>query len=88
MGCWHAYGHGCGPGWHWPAPRSCGPYDEYDWYEDVSWPLRRRHRGRADASGARRASLEMRLDDLREEMRRIEAALADLRRAPGEGGSE
>lgn len=76
MGCRHDYYHGCGPGYYWPVPRGFYPPDEYDWYDDVNWPLRRRHRER----GERADALEMRLDELREEMRRIETALADLRR--------
>lgn len=89
MGCWHGYGHGCGPVYYGPAPRGYyGPADEGDWYEDVNWPLRRRSRGRAGERESREVSLEMRLEELREEMRRIEAALADLPRATSGGAAE
>jgi hypothetical protein len=88
MGCWHGHGsgHGCGPGYHGPAPRGWyGPVDECDWYDDVDWPLRRA-RARTGDQGTRAASLEGRLEDLREELRRLEAALADLPR-PSSGGT-
>ena len=89
MGCWHGHGHGCGPVYYGPAPRSwCGPFDEYDWYEDVNWPLRRRFGERAGERESREASLEMRLEALREEMRRMEAALADLARPSSERAAE
>ena len=84
MGCWHGHGHGyCGP-----APRRWnGPMDEYETYEDVSWPRRRRVRGEAGADpGARMTSLEARLDDLDEELRRIETALNRLA-GPTTGGA-
>jgi hypothetical protein len=90
MGCWHGHGHGYGPGYYRPAPRGCyGPVDEYElygWYEDVNWPLRRRYGERASERGSRAASLEMQLEELREEMRRIEAALAELPR-PSSGST-
>jgi len=90
MGCWHGHGHGYGPGYYRPAPRGCrGPVDEYElygWYEDVNWPLRRRYGERASEGGSREASLEMQLEELREEMRRIEAVLAGLPR-PSSGGT-
>ena len=95
MGCWHGhgYGHGCaratGPGYYGPAPRGWyGPVDEDDWYEDVNWPLRRRGRGRPVEPEVRAATLEARLEDLREELRRVEAALADLPKRSSEGPSE
>jgi hypothetical protein len=89
MGCWHGYGHGCGPVYHGPAPRGyCGPVDDYEWYEDVHWPLRRRYRERAGERESREVSLEMRLEELREEMRRIESALADLPRSTSGGAAE
>lgn len=91
MGCWHGhgYGHGCGPGYYVPAPRGYhGPVDEYDWYEDVSWPLRHRDRERAGERESRGASLEMRLEELREEVRRLEAALADLPPSARRGTAE
>ena len=77
MGCWH----GCGPYHYWPAPRGrYGPVDEEDWYEDVSWPLRRRARERPVDRDTRMATLEATLAELRDELRRVEAALADLAR--------
>jgi hypothetical protein len=81
MGCWHGhgYGHGCGPGYDWPSPRGWyGPADERDWYADMDRRSRRRFLERADEGGSREAALEARLDDLRDELRRVEAALADL----------
>jgi hypothetical protein len=59
-----------------------GPVDERDWYEDVNWPLRRRAFERPRDRETRAASLEESLNELREELRRVEAALADLGR-PG-----
>ena len=91
MGCWHGhgYGHGCGPGYYWPAPRGWyGPVDEDDWYEDVNWPLRRRGRGRPIDPEMRAATLETRLEELREELRRVEAALDDLVKPSAAGPSE
>ena len=93
MGCWHdhgyGHGHGCGPGYHWPPPRGWyGPVDEDDWYEDVNWPMRRRTRRRSVDPGAQAAALVERLEDLREELRRVEAALADLPRPASGAPSE
>jgi hypothetical protein len=59
---------------------SYGPIDEHDCYEDVNWPLRRRARARPGDRDMRAASLDERLDELREELRRVEAALADFGR--------
>ncbi len=81
MGCWHGhgYGHGCGPGYPGPAPRGWyGPVDEGDWYEDARRPMRRRRRVRPEDREMRAASLEARLEELRDELRRVEAALDDL----------
>ena len=87
MGCWH--GHGCGPAYCGPAPRGWyGPVDEYEWREDADWPLRRRVRERPDDRDMRAASLEARFDELREELRRVEAALENLSRPSGGGPSE
>jgi hypothetical protein len=90
MGCWHGYGHGCGPGYYRLAPRGhCGPVDEYElygWYEDVNWPLRRRYGERASEPRSRETALEMQLEELREEMRRIEAVLAGIQR-PSSGST-
>lgn len=75
MGCWHGGGFvHCGP-----AARSCwGPADVDDRYPDVTWP--RRRRARPEDREMRAASLEERLDGLREELRRVEAALAEFGR--------
>lgn len=76
MGC----GHGCGPVHCWPAPRGWyGPVDEYDWYEEER-PMRRRARPRSGDRELSTASLEDRLDELGAELRRMEAALAELGR--------
>ena len=90
MSCWHGW-HGCGP---WPAPP--GPWVGYgspdyedDWYEDVAWPARhRRRRDRAADPGLATASLEERLEELQSELRRMETALAELRRPGGEASAE
>ena len=67
--------HGCGPVHCGPMPQGWySPVGKHDWYEDVNWPLRRR------ARDMRAASLDGTLDKLREELRRAEAALADLGR--------
>ncbi len=87
MGCWHGHGHGCGPGYYWPVPRGSYPPEESEWFGDVNWPLRRRYRERASERTLRVDDLEMRLDELREEMRRIEAALVDLRRPAADEGT-
>ena len=85
MGCWH----GCGPVHCGPAPRGWyGPVDEYDWYDDVNWPMRRRARARPADRETRAASLEAKLQVLREELRRMEAALADLAEPTSAGPSE
>jgi hypothetical protein len=49
-----------------------------DRYSDVTWP--RRRRAWADDREMRAASLEERLDGLREELRRVEAALTEFGR--------
>jgi hypothetical protein len=73
MGCWH----GCGPVHCGPTPRgSYGPADEDVSYQDVPRPPRRR--ARPEDREMRAASLEERLDSLREELRRVEAALAEF----------
>lgn len=85
MGCWH----GCGP-WHgWPPPRGWygPPLEGFEWYEDEEdWPIRRRrHRRERAAEGETSAlSLEARLDELHAELRRVEAALDELRRPASE----
>jgi hypothetical protein len=80
MGCWH----GCGP-WHgWPPPRGWygPPTDESEWLEEER--LLRRPRPRRGVSEPSAASLEARLDELRDELERVEAALAGLGRPTGE----
>jgi hypothetical protein len=86
MGCWHGHGHGCGP-YYGPVHRGyCGPVYEDDWYEDVNWPLRRRGRARSADPEMRAAALEERLEELREELQRVEAALEGLAR-PASGAA-
>ena len=84
MGCWHGCGHYCG----WPSPHGWygPPMAESDWPEETAWPVRRRYRrGQPIDPERAAASLEARLEELRVELRRVEAALADLRR--GEAAS-
>lgn len=89
MGCWHGHGHGCSPGGYWATPRGWyGPVDEDDWYEEVNWPMRRRPRARPVGREMRTASLEARLEELREELRHVEAALDDLVKPSTAGPSE
>ena len=73
MGCWHVgdFVH-CRPA----APSCDGPADVDERYPDVTWP--RRRRAPPEDRGMRAASLEERLDGLREELRRVEAALAEF----------
>ncbi len=73
MGCWHGGGcvH-CGPA----APGCDSPAGMEDRYPDLTWP--RRRRARPEDRGMLAASLEERLDGLREELRRVEAALAQF----------
>ena len=51
-----------------------------DWYEEADWPVRRRYRrpARLDPDAAA-DDLEARLDALRDEVRRVEADLMNLR---------
>jgi hypothetical protein len=75
MGCWH----GCGPVHCGPASRGWyGPADEDVAYQDVNRALRRPARARPGNREMRVASLEGRLDELRDELRRVEAALAEF----------
>ena len=75
MGCWH----GCGPVHRGRAPRGWyGSADEDDCHQDVNWPPRRRALARPEDREMRAASLEERLDSVREELRRVEAAVADF----------
>jgi hypothetical protein len=81
MSCWH--GHDCGP-WH-GGP--CGPgwWGPRDWYEDVDRPLPRRYRRSAGSAGGTSADeLEVRLEAVLEEVRRLETELAGLRGGGGE----
>ena len=74
MGCWH----GCGPV-HWGPTRGWyGAADDDDSPRDVNWPPRRRAHARPEDRDMRAASLEERLDSLREDLRRVEAALAEF----------
>jgi hypothetical protein len=86
MSCGHGW-HGCGP-WYGP-PYGRGWYGTPDWYEEEYPPIRgrsRRSRGRDPEAAA--DELEERLENLRGEVRRIEAELANVSRsgqaAPGE----
>lgn len=78
-------GHGCGPWSHWPPPDWYGrPTRERDWYEDEEDAPRgrRRRRDRTSEPELAAASLEARLDELHEELQRVETALRELSR-PG-----
>ena len=75
MSCRHGW-HGCGP-WYGP---DYGP----DWYGPADWvegpsraPRRPRYRRLEDAEAGE--DLEARIAELRDEVRRVEAKLADLR---------
>ncbi len=72
MGCWHGGFVHCGPA----APCCYDPAGVDDRYPAVTWP--RRRRARPEDREMRAASLEERLDQLHEELRRVEAALAEL----------
>ncbi len=78
MSCGHGGWHGCGP-WYGP-PRGEGWYAPDDWYDEFDRPVRRRYRrsARSDAEGVA-DDLEARLSALREEIRRAETELAELR---------
>ena len=82
MGCWHDWHdwHGCGPSYGVPYGR--GWSEPADWYEEREWPARRRDRRlqRLDPEMAV-GELESRLDELRDEMRRVESELTNLRGA-------
>lgn len=75
MGCWHGW-HGCGP-WYGPPPGS-GWYAPDRW-ETTDRPLRGRGRRRDRESDM--DELEARMAELREEIGRTEAELAELRGA-------
>jgi hypothetical protein len=76
MSCGHGW-HSCGP-WSGP-PYSRGWYGPPDWYEEADWPIRGRSRRyrRPDPETAAE-ELETRLEELREEVRRVEAELGHL----------
>jgi hypothetical protein len=78
MGCWHGGFHGCGP-WY-GAPYGAGWYEPVDWYEEAPAVPRRHRRYRRFERNASAEDLEARLADLRDEMRRVESDLSDLRR--------
>lgn len=84
MGCGHGGhgGHGCGPIYGVQYDR--GWCDSGDWYGEADWPIRRRYR-RSRRLGPQAAAedLEARLDELRLEVRRVEAELMG-RSAEGE----
>ncbi len=77
MSCGHGW-HGCGP-WSGP-PRGegwCGPDD---WYDEVDRPARHHDQRSARSDGQRVVDdLESRLFTLRDEIRRAETKLAELR---------
>lgn len=78
MGCWHGGYHGCGP-WHGPG-YGPGWYEPADWDEEADWPIRRRYRrSRRWEREADADELEAQLADLRDEVRRVEAALVSAR---------
>lgn len=88
MGCWHGHGPWC----DWPPPRGWyGPsLGASEWSDESSWPGRRR-RERRDAAADRPSaaqSLEARLDELRDEIARVEADLTELRRSAGQAADE
>jgi uncharacterized small protein (DUF1192 family) len=85
MGCWHGGYHGCGA-WYGPA-YGPGRYEPADWYEEAAPAFRRQRRHRRYEREVSAAELEAQLSDLRDEMRRLEADLSDLRRQ-GEASAE
>lgn len=84
MGCWHGHGSHCG----WPPPRGWygPPVSEQEWFDEQDWPVRRRssRRERPIDPESTVRSLEVRLDELREELRHVEAALGEMRGPAGE----
>ena len=77
MGCAHGW-HGCG---HWYGPPYGGGwYEPAEWDEEADRPIRRRSRGYRRPEGETAPEeLEMRLDELRDEIRRVENELVSLR---------
>jgi hypothetical protein len=78
MGCWHGGSHGCGP-WHGPA-YGARWREPVDWYEETPLEIRRRPRYRRFEREVPVDELEARLAELRNEIRRVETELSDLRR--------
>jgi hypothetical protein len=77
MSCGHGGYHGCGPRY---GPM-CGPgwYEPADWYKEAVPPFPRRRRYRRFERQAPADELEARLADLRDEVRRVESELSELR---------
>ncbi len=76
MGCWHGHGHrGC---YDWPSPRGWyGPgYEDLD--DEPDWVPRRRSRVRSTVDEAGTAQADARLDEMGEQLRRLEAVIAEL----------
>lgn len=84
MGCSHGGYHGCGP-WYGP-PYGAAWYEPVDWYEEAPAFSRRRRRRKFERE-ASAEDIEARLADLRDEVRRVESELSDLRRQE-EAGAE
>lgn len=84
MSCGHGW-HGCGPSYG--PPHGRGWYGPQDWYEEADWPIRGRPRPyrRIDPETAGE-EFEARLEELREEVRRVEAEVAHLVR-PGQSAA-
>ena len=94
MGCWHDHGSWCG----WAPPRGWygPPVDDRGWFDEPYGPVA--HRLCTRTPGYRREppidrestvlSLEARLDELRDELQRVEAALAEVRRPAGDASEQ
>ena len=81
MGCWHGHASWCTP-WGCYGPS----IDEAAWFAEQDWPVRRpryRRERPVDPESTVR-SLEARLDELRDELRRVEAALGEMHGPAGE----
>lgn len=77
MSCGHGW-HGCGP-WY-GGPYGRGWYEPAERYEGADWPIRRRsRRDRPLERETAPEELEATLDELRDEVRRVEVELARLR---------
>lgn len=81
MGCWHGW-HGCGP--RYAGPYAPSGHECADWYGPAEWegefdrPVRRRMRRRRPADMDASEDLQARLDELKVEIERVQAALAGL----------